>query len=284
MTRSVETIRKYHGELRELRRDIHAHPELAFEENRTSQIVAERLASWGIEVHRGIAKTGVVGVVHGKKNGSGRGVGLRADMDCLPMHETSNLAYKSTHAGRMHACGHDGHTAMLLAAAKHLSKHRSFDGTVYLVFQPAEEGVPARHHLRHHPQAPAHLPRRQSRLHRPELLRHVPPRGPEVRLVAIFVPVDPEPLPVGIVDDDEGDLHLPERRGRHVEKVRRVRVRGVPPDVDLEERHLVRAGELHALDPEGIPERPGVDRKPRKEARRDEERQERGSLPHRQSV
>jgi hippurate hydrolase len=140
MTRSIETIRKYHGELRELRRDIHAHPELAYEENRTSQIVAERLASWGIEVHRGIARTGVVGVVHGKKNGSGRGVGLRADMDCLPMHETSNLPYKSTHAGRMHACGHDGHTTMLLGAARYLAETRDFDGTAYLIFQPAEEG------------------------------------------------------------------------------------------------------------------------------------------------
>ncbi len=140
MTKSIETIRKYHDELRELRRDIHAHPELAYEENRTSQIVAERLASWGIEVHRGIARTGVVGVVHGKKNGSGRGVGLRADMDCLPMHETGNLPYKSTHAGRMHACGHDGHTTMLLGAARYLAETRDFDGTAYLIFQPAEEG------------------------------------------------------------------------------------------------------------------------------------------------
>jgi len=140
MTRSIETIRKYHGELRELRRDIHAHPELAYEENRTSQIVAERLASWGIEVHRGIARTGVVGVLRGKKNGSGRGVGLRADMDCLPMHETGNLPYKSTHAGRMHACGHDGHTTMLLGAARYLAETRDFDGTAYLIFQPAEEG------------------------------------------------------------------------------------------------------------------------------------------------
>jgi hippurate hydrolase len=140
MSRSIEAIRNYHGELRQIRRDIHAHPELAYEEQRTSQIVAERLASWGVEVHRGIAKTGVVGVVRGRKNGSGRAIGLRADMDCLPIHETANLPYRSTHAGRMHACGHDGHTTMLLGAGRYLAETRDFDGTAYLIFQPAEEG------------------------------------------------------------------------------------------------------------------------------------------------
>jgi len=136
----VEKIRSYHAELRTLRRDIHAHPELAFQESRTSQLVADQLASWGIEVHRGIAKTGLVGVVKGKKFSSGRAVGLRADMDCLPMHETSSIPHKSTHAGRMHACGHDGHTTMLLGAARYLQETRKFDGTAYLIFQPAEEG------------------------------------------------------------------------------------------------------------------------------------------------
>jgi hippurate hydrolase len=121
-----------------MRRDIHAHPELCYEENRTADVVAKALTEWGIPVHRGLGKTGVVGIV---KNGSSpRAVGLRADMDALPMTEHNTFAHASRHAGKMHACGHDGHTAMLLAAAKHLSRHRNFDGTVYLVFQPAEEG------------------------------------------------------------------------------------------------------------------------------------------------
>jgi hippurate hydrolase len=136
----VEKIRGYHDELRAIRRDIHAHPELAFQESRTSDLVAARLSSWGIEVHRGLAKTGLVGVVKGRKSASGRAIGLRADMDCLPMHETSNIPHKSTHAGRMHACGHDGHTTMLLGAARYLQETRNFDGTAYLIFQPAEEG------------------------------------------------------------------------------------------------------------------------------------------------
>lgn len=136
----VEKIRAYHAELRAIRRDIHAHPELAFQESRTSQLVADQLAAWGIEVHRGLAKTGLVGVVQGKKSSSGRAIGLRADMDCLPMHETSNIPHKSTHAGRMHACGHDGHTTMLLGTARYLAETRNFDGTAYLIFQPAEEG------------------------------------------------------------------------------------------------------------------------------------------------
>jgi hippurate hydrolase len=121
-----------------LRRDIHAHPELCFQEERTSDLIAKALADWGIPVHRGLGKTGVVGIV---KNGtSDRAVGLRADIDALPMTEHNHFAHASTYPGKMHACGHDGHTAMLLAAAKHLAKHRNFDGTVYLVFQPAEEG------------------------------------------------------------------------------------------------------------------------------------------------
>jgi len=140
MSQSVEKIRGYHAELKAIRRDIHAHPELAFQESRTSQLVADQLIGWGIEVHRGLAKTGLVGVVKGKKTASGRAIGLRADMDCLPMHETSDIAHKSTHAGRMHACGHDGHTTMLLGAARYLQETRNFDGTAFLIFQPAEEG------------------------------------------------------------------------------------------------------------------------------------------------
>ncbi|MEY4253931.1 MAG: hypothetical protein RLZZ566_1401, partial [Pseudomonadota bacterium] len=121
-----------------LRRDIHAHPELCYEENRTSDLVATQLSSWGIEVHRGMGTTGVVGVI--KNGNSQRSIGLRADMDALPVHEANTFAHASQHPGKMHACGHDGHTAMLLAAAKHLSQHKNFDGTVVLIFQPAEEG------------------------------------------------------------------------------------------------------------------------------------------------
>jgi len=136
---AVELIRKYHAELIELRRDIHAHPELAFEESRTAALVAERLRSWGIEVHTGLAKTGVVGVIPGKSPGE-RAVGLRADMDCLPIEETNDFAHKSKNKGRMHACGHDGHTTMLLGAARYLAETRNFGGTAYVIFQPAEEG------------------------------------------------------------------------------------------------------------------------------------------------
>jgi len=121
-----------------IRRDIHAHPELCFKEERTADVIAKALTDWGIPVHRGLGKTGVVGSV--KNGSSNRAVGLRADIDALPMTEHNQFAHASKHPGKMHACGHDGHTAMLLAAAKHLSKHRNFDGTVYLVFQPAEEG------------------------------------------------------------------------------------------------------------------------------------------------
>ncbi len=121
-----------------IRRDIHAHPELCFQEERTAEVVAQALQSWGIEVHRGLGTTGVVGTIrHGS---SSRSIGLRADMDALPMTEHNRFPHASVHPGKMHACGHDGHTAMLLAAAKHLSQHRNFDGTVHFVFQPAEEG------------------------------------------------------------------------------------------------------------------------------------------------
>jgi hippurate hydrolase len=121
-----------------VRRDLHAHPELCFEEHRTAELIAEQLADWGIPVHRGLGKTGVVAIL--KHGSSRRAVGLRADIDALPMTEHNQFAHASRHPGKMHACGHDGHTAMLLAAAKHLAKHRNFDGTVYLIFQPAEEG------------------------------------------------------------------------------------------------------------------------------------------------
>ena len=124
-----------------VRRDIHAHPELCFEDVRTADVVAGKLTEWGIPVHRGLGKTGVVGIVQGRDGGAcGHAIGLRADMDALPMQEFNTFAHASRHAGKMHACGHDGHTAMLLAAAQHLAQHRDFDGTVYLIFQPAEEG------------------------------------------------------------------------------------------------------------------------------------------------
>jgi hippurate hydrolase len=139
MTSPVDRIRGYHAELRDIRRDLHAHPELAFQESRTSSLVVEHLKKWGIETHTGLAKTGVVGVVRGKTNG-GRGVGLRADMDCLPIDEMNDFQHKSKNQGRMHACGHDGHTTMLLGAARYLAETRNFDGTAYLIFQPAEEG------------------------------------------------------------------------------------------------------------------------------------------------
>jgi amidohydrolase len=122
------------------RRDFHAHPELGHEEHRTAALVAERLEAMGIEVHRGIGGTGVVGVIRGRQAGnSPRTVGLRADMDALPMQEANGFAHASTVSGRMHACGHDGHTTMLLAAARQLAANRDFDGTVHLYFQPAEE-------------------------------------------------------------------------------------------------------------------------------------------------
>ena len=133
-------IDAFKDELTAIRRDLHAHPEIGFEEVRTSGIVAEKLAGWGIEVHRGIGTTGVVGVLHGT-GGPGRRIGLRADMDALPIHEITNLPFRSTVPGKMHACGHDGHTTMLLGAARYLSENRGFKGTAIFVFQPAEEGL-----------------------------------------------------------------------------------------------------------------------------------------------
>ncbi len=136
--RLVEPILAFQTELEQIRRDIHAHPELCYEEQRTSDVVAARLTEWGIPVVRGLGVTGVVGII---KNGSSdRAIGLRADMDALPMQELNTFDHASRHPGKMHACGHDGHTAMLLGAAHYLSRHRNFDGTVYLIFQPAEEG------------------------------------------------------------------------------------------------------------------------------------------------
>ena len=121
-----------------IRRDIHAHPELCFQEKRTADVVAAQLTQWGIPIHRGMGTTGLVGIV--KAGTSNRAIGLRADMDALPMQEFNTFDHASQHAGKMHACGHDGHTAMLLAAAQQFSKQANFDGTVYLIFQPAEEG------------------------------------------------------------------------------------------------------------------------------------------------
>jgi len=135
----IESIECMQDEMTRWRRDIHAHPELGFEENRTAEIVAEKLRSFGLEVHRGIGKTGVVGVL---RAGDGkRSIGLRADMDALPILEANTFEHRSTHDGRMHACGHDGHTTMLLGAAKYLAETRRFNGVVNFIFQPAEEGI-----------------------------------------------------------------------------------------------------------------------------------------------
>ena len=136
----IARIEDYADELTTIRHDIHAHPEIGFEEVRTSGLVADKLADWGIEVHRGIGKTGVVGVIQGAK-GPGRSIGLRADMDALPMEEMTNLPYRSTVPGRFHGCGHDAHTTMLLGAARYLAETRDFPGKVVLIFQPAEEGL-----------------------------------------------------------------------------------------------------------------------------------------------
>ncbi|KMY86727.1 Catalyzes the cleavage of p-aminobenzoyl-glutamate to p-aminobenzoate and glutamate, subunit A [Candidatus Paraburkholderia calva] len=134
----IPEIEASHDEIKALRRRIHANPELRYEEVGTSKLVVESLERWGITVHRGLGKTGVVGVL---KRGSGKAsIGLRADMDALPIQEINTFEHRSTNEGRMHACGHDGHTAMLLGAAKHLAEHGTFDGTVVFIFQPAEEG------------------------------------------------------------------------------------------------------------------------------------------------
>jgi amidohydrolase len=137
-----QRLDELHLEMTGWRRDFHAHPEIGFEEERTSEIVATKLAEWGIEVHRGLGGTGVVGVIRGRHQaGSNRAIGLRADMDALPMQESNDFAHRSQNPGRMHACGHDGHTTMLLGAARYLAETRNFAGTVHLIFQPAEEGL-----------------------------------------------------------------------------------------------------------------------------------------------
>jgi amidohydrolase len=136
---ALDEIRAFHDELTTIRRDFHAHPEIGFTEHRTSDVVAQKLAAWGIEVHRGIGGTGVVGVL---RRGNGQAaIGLRADMDALPIEEANDVPYRSTRSGVMHACGHDGHTTMLLGAARYLAKSGAFNGTVNFIFQPAEEGL-----------------------------------------------------------------------------------------------------------------------------------------------
>ncbi|MDB5484664.1 MAG: Peptidase amidohydrolase [Tardiphaga sp.] len=137
---TLDHIDAFANDLTAIRHDLHAHPEIGFEEVRTSGIVAEKLASWGVEVHRGLGGTGVVGVLKGKGSGTKR-IGLRADMDALPMEENTNLKWRSTIPGRFHGCGHDGHTTMLLGTARYLAETRNFDGTVHFIFQPAEEGL-----------------------------------------------------------------------------------------------------------------------------------------------
>ncbi|MEP6942077.1 MAG: M20 aminoacylase family protein [Betaproteobacteria bacterium] len=133
-------MRQDHGALTAIRRDLHAHPELGFEEHRTAEVVTRELAELGVEHYCGVGRAGVVAVIPGQSTGSGRGVGLRADMDALPMHEENAFAHVSRFKGRMHGCGHDGHTTMLLGTARYLSRTRRFDGTAYLIFQPGEEG------------------------------------------------------------------------------------------------------------------------------------------------
>ncbi|TXR50386.1 M20 aminoacylase family protein [Phyllobacterium endophyticum] len=137
---TLHLIDRYADELTAIRRDLHAHPELGFEEVRTSRLVAEKLATWGIEVHCSIGQTGVVGVLKGRSD-KGRSIGLRADMDALPMDEATDLPYRSTIPNRFHGCGHDGHTTILLGAARYLAETRNFSGTVVFIFQPAEEGL-----------------------------------------------------------------------------------------------------------------------------------------------
>lgn len=135
----IDRIKAFHPELTDIRRDLHAHPETAFEEVRTADIVAEKLQSWGLDIHRGLAKTGVVGTL--KAGRANRAIGLRADMDALDLIELNEFGHKSRHEGKMHGCGHDGHTVMLLGAAKYLAENRNFDGTVHFIFQPAEENL-----------------------------------------------------------------------------------------------------------------------------------------------
>ena len=140
MKNPVDHIRAWQDQFTAVRRDLHAHPELGFEEHRTARIVCEQLSALGIEHHTGIGRTGVVAVIPGRSTASGKSIGLRADMDALPMQEENDFAHKSRYDGRMHGCGHDGHTTMLLAAARYLHETRRFDGVAYLIFQPGEEG------------------------------------------------------------------------------------------------------------------------------------------------
>ena len=138
---NASLIAAFHPELTAIRRDLHRHPELMYDVHRTAGVVAEKLKAWGVdEVVTGIGQTGVVGVIKGRNQGSGKVVAMRADMDALPIHEETNLEHRSTVPGKMHACGHDGHTTMLLGAAKYLAETRDFDGTAVVIFQPAEEG------------------------------------------------------------------------------------------------------------------------------------------------
>ncbi|MBK9673686.1 MAG: amidohydrolase [Betaproteobacteria bacterium] len=136
----VQHIGRWQDEYTAFRRDLHRHPELGFEEHRTAQLVCERLRALGIEHHPGVGRTGIVAVVRGRRDSAGRSVGLRADMDALPMHEDNDVPHRSRKAGAMHGCGHDGHVTMLLAAARYLHETRNFDGTAFLIFQPGEEG------------------------------------------------------------------------------------------------------------------------------------------------
>src|SRR5262249_53065172 len=136
----TEELKRYEPELVAIRRDIHRHPEVGFEESRTARLVADKLRAWGVDVTEGIAKTGLVGTLKGARPGQ-RAIGLRADLDALHIRETTGLDYASEVPGKMHACGHDGHTAMLLGAARYLSEHRDFSGQVHFIFQPAEEGL-----------------------------------------------------------------------------------------------------------------------------------------------
>lgn len=136
--RLIEPIVAWQPEITQLRRSLHAHPELGFHEHLTARLIVSRLNEWGVEVHEGLGGTGVVGVIRGRPGS--KAIGLRADMDALPLQEANRFPHASRHPGRMHACGHDGHMAMLLAATRYLSQSRDFNGTVYAIFQPAEEG------------------------------------------------------------------------------------------------------------------------------------------------
>jgi amidohydrolase len=139
-TNPVEHIRRWAEDFTRIRRDLHAHPELGFEEHRTARLVCDQLADFGIAHHAGIGKTGIVAVIEGRSDRQGRRVGLRADMDALPLQEENDTPWRSRYDGRMHGCGHDGHTTMLLAAARYLHETRNFDGIAFLIFQPGEEG------------------------------------------------------------------------------------------------------------------------------------------------